>query len=132
PQSLIVDRSLLKRAVNGNPILKWLNIYVPPHYLTESSSNNTLVNLSYLKRSKFMFSNNQCPECRKILSDGCNRCTCGWFAISQAKPESLYMCQHRDNGVRCEEIGTTSNRIKGNDWLCSEHARDRKSTRLNS
>ncbi len=71
-----------------------------------------------------MLSNGQCPECRKILSDGRNRCACGWFVISQAKSESEspYLCQHIEGGIRCKNYGTSSNRIKGNYWLCREHS----------
>lgn len=69
-----------------------------------------------------MLSNSQCPDCKKILSDGRNRCACGWFGVAKSTSVSLYQCQCIEDGVRCEHMGTLSRKIKGNDWYCWKHA----------
>lgn len=65
----------------------------------------------------------QCPDCSKILSDGCNRCTCGWFKISESKPVSQYQCRHIEGGIRCKYEGVSSNQIKNPYWLCYKHSK---------
>jgi hypothetical protein len=73
-----------------------------------------------------MSSMNECPECTKELSDGVNRCTCGWFNISETKSESPYQCQHRECGVRCKNEGVSSPLVRGNLWYCQKHTSHQK------
>lgn len=65
---------------------------------------------------------NQCPDCSKRLSEGMNRCSCGWFVVSETKPKSNYQCRHLESGIRCKQIGTMSKQVKGNSWFCRNHA----------
>lgn len=68
-----------------------------------------------------MLSINSCPDCGNKLSEGRNRCTCGWFNISVPKEEHSYRCQYRENGVRCNNEGTNSPYTRGNHWYCRKH-----------
>lgn len=63
----------------------------------------------------------ECPDCSESISEGRRRCICGWWNAAEPTPRSIYQCQHIENGIRCNEEGISSNRIKGNYWLCSLH-----------
>lgn len=78
-----------------------------------------------------MFASSLCPECEEELSNGRNRCLCGWFNVSKSEsfPEvdeskSQFRCRGIDKDKRCDKDGTVSRKIKGNYWYCKKHSQE--------
>ena len=63
----------------------------------------------------------RCPDCGKTFSEKTRRCTCGGI-IEVAETPDPFRCKHVEYGEQCKHEGTVCKSVRGNKWLCREHA----------
>jgi len=70
-----------------------------------------------------MYPKNICPDCKKTYTKLPASCPCGWYFLKD-KENNLdkSKCHYLINGKQCNQVGSVSISVRGNEWFCSFHA----------